>query len=891
LDNNFGKENIMLRNMFTRLILVGITLLAVGCGTRVVNNQPVHSTELRLETLRQAINDIQNQSKSDYLKDVEQIKSNPVDKPEIVQPAEIKPPKGASNYQGIKEKDFITVKSRALRVARDNPKAVPEKGPKPQKPKDWRQLAYVTKLHTPKAGVDKRLLKAFEFIRDRKYSYAFIIINEYLSDEVEKELREYGVEILGPHASAYKVKVTLDQKAIQSAAKLPYVEWLGYSLPDQKLDIQIQQVVKKYSHELQVLPVIINFFDKSASKRYADLLRKKGIVLGQYDPDIEAYPAVVPISLLEWLAEQDYVLFIEMETPSSGGHDQSMAVMGVDYIRNGGGGTDFTGSSTILGIMDTGFMVGGAAATTHNDLNKYGCGKNFTSDAAGVWNDQHDHGTHVLGTIIGTGSGDLRYRGVATGVGNSASTRIRAAKIWDRNNSSPSSSWMRNGMDYMDDSSSCGSGRPKVVNVSGGARGTGMNGTDARSRKLDTKVWEYKQAYIVCGGNNGPNNQTIWAPGVAKNALAVGDVIDNGFQTIGDIDTGSSRGATGDGRMKPNVVGTGTTVTSADAGTSNGYKDDSGCSMATPHVSGIAATLLQHYSDFRDRPYLLRAHLMATAILHDDDTTPFNNSSGGRNTYGLGRVSSYIAHWANSNSNGWNTYWGTRTITNSSWGYRDITVPSGTDRLVVVMTWDESAASSGASDAVDYDLDLWIDRNADCTPNAKGECGEWASQSWDDNVEYLIINNPSAGTYRLKIINWDAPRSGVPAAVVATVIRGDPTPNMSLTVTANTTTPSVGSIVNITTMVYNPAYIASGVYLERTNLPAGLTFQGVNTTREDGVNMDFTTSNLSLGNIVQGDSRSATWSFRVDGTGSKTINFRTWSENGGSSTRSVTINP
>lgn len=881
----------MLHNMFTRLILVCITSLAVGCGTLVVNNKPVPSTELSLETLKQAINDIHNQSKPDYLKDVEQIKSKPVGKPEIVQPGEIKPPKGASNYQGINEKDFITVKSRALRVRRDKPKAVPEEGPKPQKPKDWRQLAYVTKLYAPKAGLDKRLLKASEFIRDRKYSYAFIIINEYLSDEVEKELREYGMEILGPHASAYKVKVTLDQKAIQSVVELPYVEWLGYSLPNQKLDIQIQQAAKKYSHELQVLPVIINFFDKSASKRYAELLRKKGIVLGQYDSDIEAYPAVVPISLLEWLAEQDYVLFIELETPGSGDHDQSMAVMGVDYIRAGGGGTNFTGSSTILGIMDTGFMVGSAAPTTHSDLNKYGCGMNFTSDAAGVWNDQHDHGTHVLGTIIGTGAGDSRYRGVATGVGGSGSTRIRAAKIWDRNNSSPSSSWMRNGMDYMDDGSSCSSGRPKVVNVSGGSSATGSSGTDSRSRKLDAKVWQYKQAYTVAGGNSGASSNTVIAPAAAKNALAVGNVMDNGFQTIGDINTGSSRGPTGDGRMKPNVVATGTTITSANAGTSNGYRDMSGTSMATPHVSGIAATLMEHYSDFRDRPYLLRAHLMATAILHNDDTTPVNNSSGGRNTYGLGRVSSYIAHWARSNSNGWNTYWGTRTITNSSWGYRDITVPSGTDRLVVVMTWDEPAASSGASDAVDYDLDLWIDRNADCTPDSKGQCGEWASQSWDDNVEYLIINNPSAGTYRLKIINWDAPSSGVPAAVVATVIRGDPTPNMSLTVTANTTTPNVGSIVNITTTVNNPAYIASGVYLERTNLPVGLSFQGVNTTRKDGVNMDFTTSNLSLGNIVQGDSRSATWSFRVNSTGSKTINFRAWSENGGSRTRSITINP
>ena len=121
-------------------------------------------------------------------------------------------------------------------------------------------------------------------------------------------------------------------------------------------------------------------------------------------------------------------------------------------------------------------------------------------------------------------------------------------------------------------------------------------------------------------------------PGVAKDALAVGNVWDSGYQNVGEINNSSSRGATGDGRMKPNLVGMGTTVTSADAATSNGYTDMNGCSMATPHVSGIAATVMQHYPDMVDRPQLLRAHLMSTALLHDDDVTPRNNSSGGRNT-------------------------------------------------------------------------------------------------------------------------------------------------------------------------------------------------------------------------------------------------------------------
>jgi serine protease AprX len=194
---------------------------------------------------------------------------------------------------------------------------------------------------------------------------------------------------------------------------------------------------------------------------------------------------------------------------------------------------------------------------------------------------------------------------------------------------------MESAMDFMSNASECGSPAPQVINISGGAAGFGQTGTDSTSRKLDDKVWTNRQAYVVCSGNSGPGSQTIWSPGVAKNALTVGNVFDNGYLSVGDLNNGSSRGPTGDGRMKPNLVGPGTVVTSALAGTKGSYTDMSGCSMATPHVSGLAATLMEHYPEFRSRPALLRAHMMASAIAHDDVT-------GKSNDFGLGRVSGYL---------------------------------------------------------------------------------------------------------------------------------------------------------------------------------------------------------------------------------------------------------
>ena len=47
--------------------------------------------------------------------------------------------------------------------------------------------------------------------------------------------------------------------------------------------------------------------------------------------------------------------------------------------------------------------------------------------------------------------------------------------------------------------------------------------------------------------------------------------------------------------MKPNLVAPGTSITSAKAGTTNRYTTKSGTSMAAAHVTGLAATLMQHY--------------------------------------------------------------------------------------------------------------------------------------------------------------------------------------------------------------------------------------------------------------------------------------------------------
>ena len=182
-------------------------------------------------------------------------------------------------------------------------------------------------------------------------------------------------------------------------------------------------------------------------------------------------------------------------------------------------------------------MLGGAAAVPHVDLNANGCGINFTTDVADVWNDQHGHGSHTLGTIIGRGFGNSRYRGVGIGIGSGV--RVRAAKIWGSTGSG-STAWTESAMDFFDDDLACDSARPLVVSISGGGTGANLPGTDSLPRKLDGKVYDFGQMYVALRREQRAGRGHDWTPGVAKNAFAIGNALDNGYLTVGTSTTAAA---------------------------------------------------------------------------------------------------------------------------------------------------------------------------------------------------------------------------------------------------------------------------------------------------------------------------------------------------------------
>lgn len=103
---------------------------------------------------------------------------------------------------------------------------------------------------------------------------------------------------------------------------------------------------------------------------------------------------------------------------------------------------------------------------------------------------------------------------------------------------------------------------------------------------------------------------SITDPGNADDVITVGATHRFRPHTYG-VSFFSSRGPTGDGRLKPDIVAPGERIRSCMSGGEWGELD--GTSMAAPHVSGAAAMLIARYSELIGQPREIKRILCETA--------------------------------------------------------------------------------------------------------------------------------------------------------------------------------------------------------------------------------------------------------------------------------------
>lgn len=128
---------------------------------------------------------------------------------------------------------------------------------------------------------------------------------------------------------------------------------------------------------------------------------------------------------------------------------------------------------------------------------------------------------------------------------------------------------------------------------------------------------------VAAGGNAGYDEEaarvttgagyrtvSITDPGNAEAVITVGATHRDQPHTYG-VSFFSSRGPTGDGRAKPDLVAPGEKITSTIPGAA--LKREDGTSQAAPHVSGAAALLMARHRELMGRPKTIKKILCKTA--------------------------------------------------------------------------------------------------------------------------------------------------------------------------------------------------------------------------------------------------------------------------------------
>ncbi len=265
----------------------------------------------------------------------------------------------------------------------------------------------------------------------------------------------------------------------------------------------------------------------------------------------------------------------------------------------------YNGTGVTVAVIDTGVNEHGDLAGRVID------GKNYI-DATKPPRDDHAHGTHCAGTVAGDGA-----MGCQTGVAPKAT--IVAVKVLAANGSGAwSNLWLA-----LEETVS----NPNVKVLSMSLGGRPDETTRARLRLACNNAIAAGAIPVIAAGNSGPSAKTIGSPGDVPEIISIGAT---GADTANTIASFSSRGpATWDGKeiIRPDVSAPGVNVKST-RHDSNDYRLMSGTSMATPHVAGLVALMVQA------KPGLVTAQ--AKEIL--EATATDLGTAGKDNIYGSGLV-------------------------------------------------------------------------------------------------------------------------------------------------------------------------------------------------------------------------------------------------------------
>lgn len=280
----------------------------------------------------------------------------------------------------------------------------------------------------------------------------------------------------------------------------------------------------------------------------------------------------------------------------------------------------------------------------------------------------------------------------------------------------------------------------------------------------------------VAAGNDAGSINSTGSPGNAKNALTVGALGHGNSTTVAGF---SNRGLTDDGRLKPDISATGSSITSAGGNTENSGTVDvtpstrtmSGTSMSTPVTAGATALLRQYFTDGFYPSGMKNAAdsiipsgpLMKAMLLNGsnaDSGFNYRHTGWGRpwldNTLYFDGDNNKFKFWDVKHENG--------LASNESITF-DVDVLAG-EEFRATLTWYDLPGPTGSGVTLVNNLNLsvvapdgtYLGNNFNTANSAISVTGGSADNV--NTVEQVRLTAPQTGTYQITVTGADIPGDG-----------------------------------------------------------------------------------------------------------------------------------
>ncbi|MCU0501227.1 MAG: S8 family serine peptidase [Anaerolineae bacterium] len=515
----------------------------------------------------------------------------------------------------------------------------------------------------------------------------------------------------------------LDQPAYEQTTAQAYVRFVGHYTADLRLApgvtgaperdpavgrgriLERSAVRAEPPPNVERLPnsYVVRFFEAADLDQAAPLIEGMGGTVGSHPPGATTLTVSFPVDTPDsadkatQIAHLHGIKSVESQVLRQLYNDVAAGLMGAQEVI-APSGLGLSGRGEIVGVGDSGLDTGNPA-TIHPDfagrvaaLRSWPVSSGYAGVVTNVGGDdgpadtRSGHGTHVTGSICGSGAASQAAQGIAIrGLAAEAQVVFQAIEQTLHWTEAYRQDYYRRFGRYPPTSGLAGlpadlrtffqqayDAGARVHNNSWG--GGDFGEYDSYAEFVDRFMWEHKEFLILfAAGNDGADADhngvidtgSVMPPGTAKNCLTVGAAesvrSQGGYQaTYGqlwpsdypaqplrgdkasdngdDIAAFSSRGPTRDGRIKPDLVAPGTNIVSvrsqaldvsadgwgAYAPIPDKYMYNGGTSMATPLTAGAAAVVRQYLRTVKGRR-TPSAALVKGTLIHAAQHRPYRH--------------------------------------------------------------------------------------------------------------------------------------------------------------------------------------------------------------------------------------------------------------------------